>query len=171
MSYDPRLVNDAPRAAATWSAPEQAAPVGAAGMPRQQPQMPQQQPVQDGASQRQAATIDQQPPAATPNVDVIESEAEVVVMIEVPGFSKDEITVQADASNLYVTAERSTDPQMGIEGDDNVLLRECPDRLERAITLPNYIDPGEATAEHVDGVCHVTVPKDEAERQHEIAFQ
>lgn len=168
MSYDPRTDPGVPRAAAAWNATGAATggPVAPA-TPQQQ-----QQPAGLGAGQQQADPLEYQPPAAaTPNVDVVESEQQVVVLLDAPGFEEEHITVHADANNLYVTADRSEDPSVGSGSGERTLLRERPVRIERAITLPGYIDPEQATAEHENGVCRITVPKDEDERRHEIAFQ
>lgn len=165
MSYDPRTDPGVPRAAAAWNAtaPTPAGPVAPATA---------QQSAGVGASQQQADAVEyQQPAAATPNIDVVESDQEIVVLLDAPGFEEDHITVHADANNLYVTADRSDDPAVGAESGEQALLNERPVRIERAITLPGYIDPEQATATHENGVCSITVPKDEEERRHEIAFQ
>jgi len=172
MSYDPRTDPDVSQAARAWNAAgaTTAGPVAPA-TPRQ--------PASVGAGQQQHQQQHQQAAAgehrlraaATPNVDVVESEQEVVVLLDAPGFEEDHITVHADANNLYVTADRSEDPSAGSADGERTLLRERPVRLERAITLPGYIDPEQATAEHENGVCRIVVPKDEEERRHEIAFQ
>lgn len=170
MSYDPRTDPGVPYAAVPRNAVGPAGPVSPA-FPQQQQQAAQQQPTQAGQQQQAGSGERRQPAAATPNIDVVESEQEVVVLLDAPGFEEEHITVHADATNLYVTADRSEDPAAGSESGERALLRERPMRIERAITLPGYIDPEQATAEHENGVCRITVPKDEEERRHEIAFQ
>lgn len=53
----------------------------------------------------------------------------------------------------------------------SALLNERPLRLERTIPMPAHIDPEQAAAEHENGVCLITVQKDENDRRHEIGFQ
>ena len=164
MTEDPRFVQGVPYAAAAWNATggPQSAPAS--------PAMPQQTAAATGG-QQQSGAVEVRPPAVTPNVDAIESDDEVVVLVDAPGFDEEHITVHADESNLYVTADRSDDPIADTDEGERVLLRERPTRLERAIALPGHIDPHEATAEHDNGVCRITIPKNEEDRQHEIAFQ
>jgi HSP20 family protein len=159
MSYDPQRSN--PYAAA-WQgvAQPQTGPVG--------PAAPQ---AQVGAGQQGAEGMDVQPPAVTPRVDVIESAEELVVRLDAPGFEKDQIEIHADANNLYVTADRSSEPAADTERGERALLNERPLRLERTIPMPAHIDPEQATAEHENGVCIIRVQKDEDDRRHEIGFQ
>lgn len=157
MSYDPQN----PYAAAWPGAAQPAAgPAGPAG-----PQ------AQAGAGQQAAESMEVQPPAVTPRVDVIESAEELVVRLDAPGFEKDQIEIHADANNLYVTADRSSEPSVDPDRGERALLNERPLRLERTIPMPAHIDPEQATAEHDNGVCLITVQKDEEDRRHEIGFQ
>jgi len=121
--------------------------------------------------QGQTETGGHQPPAATPKVDVVESDEEVVVLLDLPGFEEEQISVHADSNNLYVTADRSDEQVADANEGERVLLGERPERLERAITLPGHIDPVQATAAHDNGVCRITVPKDEDDLHHKIGFQ
>ena len=123
-------------------------------------------PAQGGSESTGAQTS-----AAVPMIDIVESGEEVVVYIDVPGFEEEQIDIHADANNLFVTADRSDDPVFDPDEGESALLTERPVRLERRISLPAHIDPEEATATQEDGVCEITVPKDEQERRHEIGFQ
>ncbi|MGB9964896.1 Hsp20/alpha crystallin family protein [Halobacterium sp. CBA1126] len=113
-----------------------------------------------------------QPPsaAAVPLVDVVESPDELVVRVDVPGFQKDQIEIQADANRLYVSADRSRADD-DRDSDERALLTERPLRVERVVPLPMQIHPDQVTATHDDGVCEIVVPKDETERRHEVGFQ
>jgi len=123
------------------------------------------------AAQGGSGGVGSQPPAAIPMVDIVESDEDVVVYIDVPGFDEDQIDIHADANNLYLTADRSEDPVYDADEGESALLAERPERVERRISLPSHIDPEEATATREAGVCEITVPKDEQERRHEIGFQ
>ncbi len=107
---------------------------------------------------------------AVPLVDVVESPDELVVRVDVPGFEKDQIEIQADANRLYVSADRSRADEER-ERNERALLTERPVRVERVIPLPTQIHPEQVTATHDDGVCEIVVPKDETERRHEVGFQ
>lgn len=166
MTERHRTTQGVPYAAAAWDATGRT-PAGATT-----PSVPQ---VSGGVGQQQqqqqTEAQEYRPPAATPNVDVVESDDELVVLLDAPGFEEDQITVHADANNLYVTADRSDDAAADSSEGERALLSERPMRLERAIALPGHIDPEQATAEHDNGVCRIAVPKDEDDRRHEIGFQ
>lgn len=169
MNDDQRHGRDVPHAAA-WDATA-GSPVGPTAPVTPQQQFGAAAGGQQQQQQQPSEGVEYRPPAATPKVDVVESEDEVVVLVDAPGFAEDQLTVHADASNLYVTADRSEDSVVDADAGERALLRERPVRLERAIALPSHVDPEEATAEHDDGVCRITVPKDDDDRRHEIAFQ
>lgn len=118
-----------------------------------------------------AESAGRQPAASSPTVDIVEAADDVVVYVDLPGFEEDQIDVHADANTLYVTADRSDDPVHDADDGESALVVERPVRLERRISLPSHVDSEEATATREAGVCEVTVPKDEQERRHEIAFQ
>ena len=162
-----RTTQGVPYAAAAWEATGRA-PVGATTT-----SMPQSGAAAPGipTGQQQTETAEYQPPAATPNIDVVESGDELVVLLDAPGFDEEHISVHADANNLYVTADRSEQSVADSSEGERALLQERPMRLERAIALPGHIDPEQATAEHDNGVCRISVPKEEDDRRHEIGFQ
>lgn len=122
-----------------------------------------QRPAQSYAEPEQAPL---QQPAAVPAVDVVESADEIVVRVDVPGFEKDELELQADANRLYVSGNRTRELD-----DEHALLTERPTRVERTIPLSGDIDPEEVTASHENGVCEISVPKDAQNQRHEIGFQ
>jgi len=159
-----RTTQGVPYTAAAWDATGRT-PAGATT------QSPQTAGAGAPANQQQAEPTEPQPPAATPSVDVVESDDELVLLLDTPGFEEDQITVHADANNVYLTADRSDDAAPDSSEGERALLRERPLRLERAITLPGHVDPEQATAEHDNGVCRVSVPKGEDDRRHEIGFQ
>jgi len=118
--------------------------------------------VQAGAEAGMAA------PAGVPSVDVLETTDEVLVYVDMPGFEEDHITIQADEQTLVVTGERPDD----YDPDDyTVHLRERPMRVQRSVYLPGTADVEDATAEHDNGVCEITLPKSEEGRGRTIAFQ
>ena len=160
-----RTTQGVPYAAAAWDATGRT-PAGTTS-----PSMPQASGAGTHTGQQQTETAEYRPPAATPNIDVVESDEELVVLLDAPGFEEDQITVHADANNLYLTADRSDDPVADSSEGERALLQERPVRLERAIALPGHIDPEQATAEHDNGVCRISVPKGEDDRRHEIGFQ
>jgi HSP20 family protein len=88
---------------------------------------------------------------------VIETPEDILVIADLPGFEKDDITIQADDSALVLTAEREADDN---DEDHRIVSTERPRRFERVIPLPAAGNIDEAVADHENGVCTVTIPKD-----------
>lgn len=120
---------------------------------------------------RQSAPGRQRPGPASPMVDVVETPEELVVYVDTPGFEKEDIQIHADANTLSVSADRSSEPPFDGDEGERGLVIERPSKLERTITLPVHVDPEEASASYEDGVCEITIPKEEGDKRREVAFQ
>lgn len=107
----------------------------------------------------------------SPMVDVVETQEELIVYVDTPGFEKEDIHIHADANTVSVSADRSSKPVFDEDDGERGLVVERPTKLERTISLPIPVDPEEASAEYEDGVCEVTVPKKEDDQRKEIGFQ
>ena len=132
---------------------------------------PQSAPAQAGGEgMGQRAKPEQQIPG-TPMVDVVETPEELVVYVDTPGYDKENIHIHADANTLAVSADRSSSPSFNEDEGERGLVVERPLKLERTIPLPVHIDPEEADASYDNGVCKVTIPKEEGDKRREIGFQ
>lgn len=121
--------------------------------------------------EQQATQRQQQAVPATPMVDVVEAPEELIVYVDTPGYEKDDINIHADANTLAVSADRSSKPSFDEDEGERGLVIERPMKLERTIPLPVHIDADEASASYDDGVCKITIPKEEGEKRSEIGFQ
>ncbi|WP_232686297.1 Hsp20/alpha crystallin family protein [Halobacterium zhouii] len=129
-------------------------------------------PESEGEKMTQQSTQGQQQSRfASPMVDVVETPKELVVYADTPGFEKDDIQIHADANTLSVSADRSSKPPFDEDEGERGLVIERPSKLERTITLPVHVDPEEASASYEDGVCEITIPKEEGDKRREVAFQ
>lgn len=97
-------------------------------------------------------------PTAVP-VDVAETDDEVVVTADLPGYDPDDIDVAVDGRTLTIGATRETAEQD--EGDEGRYLRRerRRQRTSRSVTLPADVAEREATADYDAGVLTVTLPK------------
>lgn len=101
------------------------------------------------------------------DVDVIDDGEDVVVVADLPGFEKDEISVQADDRRLRITAESEQE----VEEEKEFYRRERTQKeVSRTLTLPVEVEVGETTASYEGGVLSVHLPKaeDEMEEGEEI---
>jgi HSP20 family protein len=118
-------------------------------------------------SAQQVSEQTQQRLTGTPSIDIVDTPDELVLFVDLPGYEEENIKIQADGQNLSVSAERRDEDQE--EGRE--YTRERPQKLHRTVRLPTRANVNEADASYENGVCKITLPKMEEDRQHEIAFQ
>lgn len=100
------------------------------------------------------------------DVDVVDKDDEVVVVADLPGFSKGDISVKADSHRLRLEAEH--DAKTEVEDDDFYRRERRRESLSRTVPLPVEVDPSEADASYDDGVLSVRLPKSGVEDGEEI---
>jgi len=105
-------------------------------------------------------------PALTPAADVYETDGELVVELEVPGFDEKEIEIQVRDHTLSVAGERE---EVTKKTEKTLRLRErLETRFERRFELPAEVDGEHVTAKYAKGVLTVHVPKTSNETPHKI---
>lgn len=88
--------------------------------------------------------------------DIYEKGGDYHIEMDVPGFSKDEIKVEAKKDYLTITAEKSNEES---EEDKNYIHRERSyGKYERSFYLHD-LDSENINAEFNNGVLKITVPK------------
>ncbi|MFW6158704.1 MAG: Hsp20/alpha crystallin family protein [Planctomycetota bacterium] len=87
--------------------------------------------------------------------DVEETDGEIRVEAELPGFKRDEIEVTVDDDLLTISAERKTEEPKGKKH----LSERRFTHVERSFRLPASVDQSQADARLQDGVLHLTLPK------------
>ena len=88
--------------------------------------------------------------------DVRETANAYIVQFDVPGVSKEDITVDVDEKTVRV--EASFKREAG-EGETSVLTERIAGSLSRAFKLPHAVDSEQASAKHEHGVLTLTLPK------------
>jgi HSP20 family protein len=91
-------------------------------------------------------------------MDVTENEKEYVVLAEMPGVKKDEISVTIDDNEVTVSAE--VKHEKDIKDGETVLRSErYYGKIQRAFTLGQDVDEATAQAKYTDGVLELKLPK------------
>jgi HSP20 family protein len=105
-------------------------------------------------------------PALAPAADVYETDSELVVELEVPGFDEKELQIEVRDHTLSVTGEREEDTE---KKEKTLRLRErLEKRFERRFELPAGFDSEHVNAEYTKGVLTVHVPKTSHEQPHKV---
>ncbi len=89
-----------------------------------------------------------------PAVDILESEDEFVLAIDLPGLDRDDIELRVDAASLTIEGERKP------RAEGNLLRRERPvGRFRRSFRLAVPVDTARVSAGYRNGVLEVRLPK------------
>ena len=90
-------------------------------------------------------------------LNVQESDKEVTVKAEVPGFSSKNLQVSVEGNRLTITGKRETKEE---KTEKKTVYREhSSDQIMRVIDLPAAVDAEKATATLKDGMLELTLPK------------
>jgi HSP20 family protein len=104
-------------------------------------------------------------PAPLPAADLYETEKELIVELDVPGYDEKELSLEISDHTLTVTGERVEEK----EEEKAFYLHERLEKyFERSFTLPVDADLDRMTATFDTGVLKVHVPKIEAARPRKI---
>ena len=106
--------------------------------------------------------------AMTPRVDVLEDEAGITLLADMPGVSKDalEIKVENDALSIEGPVSAATPQAM-----EATYAEVRMPRYRRSFTLSRELDPARIEAQLKDGVLKLRIPKHEQARPQRISVK
>ena len=100
----------------------------------------------------------------TPLTDISETDKEIIIKSELPGFEKDAINVEATTEYVEISSENKEEKEKKDE-DGKVLFKERNDRkFFRRITFRSPVDPNKAKTSMKDGILTIQFPKVEPEK-------
>lgn len=106
---------------------------------------------------------------ATPAIDMIDKDNEVLVKAEMPGVAKENIEISMQDSTLSIRGEIKNDPEAKPE---NYAYCERNYRyFARSIDIPFKISPEKITASLKDGILYIRMPKTEEARPKKIQVE
>ncbi|HET9947723.1 MAG TPA: Hsp20/alpha crystallin family protein [Longimicrobiales bacterium] len=104
-----------------------------------------------------------------PAVELSETDDEYVLTAEIPGMSKEDVSISVEDDVLTLAGEKKLEKE---EEDGRVYLREREyGAFERCFTLPRNVDAEKITAEYRDGLVHIRMPKAEVTRGRHIEIK
>ena len=96
---------------------------------------------------------------SVPAVNIKNNEKDFELELAVPGFKRDDFTVEVDNDVLTISSEVKTENE---ETKDNYTRKEFSfSSFKRAFTLPETVDGSKIDAKYEDGVLRVVLPKRE----------
>ena len=98
-------------------------------------------------------------PGWTPPVDLFETVDEYVLTAELPGLTRDQIDIHAEAQRIVIRGARGADPARDIPCEQFHRVERGHGRFSRAFSLPETIDVEGITADLKDGILTITIPK------------
>lgn len=108
-------------------------------------------------------------PAPLPAADVFETEKELVVELDVPGYEEAELSVEVTDHTLTIIGEQKAEKQ---DKEKTFYLHERLEKhFERRFTLPAEADTKHVDARFRTGVLEVHIPKIEQAEARKIAIK
>ena len=103
-----------------------------------------------------------------PEADVVETEKEIEVHLEMPGMKSDQIDISLENNILSISGEKRQERTEGDEGNRWHLTERRYGQFSRSFVLPRDVDPDAIEARFEDGVLRVVIPKSEKARRRRI---
>jgi HSP20 family protein len=103
----------------------------------------------------------------SPALDLHDEAEQLVIRVELPGFSREAIELNYQDGVLTVAGERKSDYPEGKE-PDAYRCERVTGRFSRDIQLPVPVQGDKITACYKDGLLKVTLPKSEDAKPHKV---
>jgi HSP20 family protein len=104
-----------------------------------------------------------------PSVDVYETDDALVIKAELPGVSKDDVSIDVHQNRLTLRGQRKHETDVKDEHYHRV--ERSYGSFQRSFTLPATVDAEKAEASFKDGVLELRLPRLESAKPHQIAIQ
>jgi HSP20 family protein len=103
----------------------------------------------------------------SPDVDVHETDSEVVVKAEIPGMEQKDINVTIKDNVLMLKGEKKQEKEK--KETNYHRIERTYGSFSRSFTLPTMVVSDKATAQYKNGILTITLPKTEEVKPKEIA--
>ena len=113
--------------------------------------------------------IESQADVFSPKVDVLDSETELKITVELPGLGVEDVDVSVSRDVLTISGEKREETED--RGKDYYRVERSYGSFRRAIPLPCEVDPDEADAAFEKGVLTITMPKTRTEECRKISVK
>jgi HSP20 family protein len=104
----------------------------------------------------------------TPAVDIHETDDGFVIKAELPGVSKDDVSIDVHQNTLTLRGQRKHEAEVKNERYHRV--ERAYGTFQRSFVLPAIVDQDKVQATYKDGVLELHLPKSEAAKPKRIAI-
>ena len=105
----------------------------------------------------------------TPPVDIYESDAGIVLKIDLPEVDQRDVNVRVDGARLIISGERKADPT--VKRERYYRIERGYGRFARAFTMPEAVDRDRIEASYREGVLQLVLPRRTEEQPRTINIQ
>jgi HSP20 family protein len=91
-----------------------------------------------------------------PRIESVQHDNQLVVRAELPGLTKDDVTINVDDGTLEISGERRQNEEE--QSDGSWWSERSYGSFYRAIPLPDGVNEDQITAKFENGILNVTVP-------------
>jgi len=99
--------------------------------------------------------------AWAPSIDLVRSEGELVLKVDLPGITSEDVEIEVSDGVLTVSGEHSE--EHGAEGERYMRRERRTGSFKRSMALPEGIDADQIEATCRDGLLEVRIPLPEVE--------
>ena len=104
-----------------------------------------------------------------PSIDVSESDDEIVVKVEIPGVSLEDVDISIDDNHLVISGEKKQEVE---EQDRNYCrVERSYGSFRRSLALPSGAEVDSIRASSRDGVLSILIPKSDDTRSRKIEIE
>lgn len=113
------------------------------------------------------AALENKPTTQFPLADIIESDNEYLVLVDLPGVDKNKIILNAAGNFLDISVDI---PQPDLEPKKYLLHERISGNIKRRLTFPQKIDTNNIKAKYSgnNGVLEIHIPKIESEKEGKV---
>jgi HSP20 family protein len=104
----------------------------------------------------------------TPPVDIYETDDALVLKAELPGVSRDDVSIEIHQNTLILRGQRKHEAEVKEENYHRV--ERAYGTFQRSFVLPTMVDQEHVQATYKDGVLELRLPKSEAAKPKRIAI-
>ena len=103
-----------------------------------------------------------------PPVDIYETDDALILKAELPGVSKDDVSIEIHQNTLILRGQRKHEAEVKEENYHRV--ERAYGSFQRSFMLPTLVDQEHVQATYKDGVLELRLPKSEAAKPKRIAI-